>query len=113
MDKKAKSFAVRLKEALDDLGIPERGRQMLLSREFKVSQPSAKRWLDGQNYPDTEKIIEIALWSKTSIDWLLTGRGEKHPQYLENQGELNSAIQALINLPAEKRAIALRLLQAL
>lgn len=113
MAKKAESFSQRLKEALDDMGIPERGRQMLLAREFQISQPSAKRWLDGENFPDTEKIVELATWSKTSTDWLLTGRGVKHPSEFDYPDKVKESISCLLSLSPSKQSIALTLLKAL
>lgn len=95
------------------MGIPSRGRQMLISRLFKVSQPSAKRWLDGENFPDTEKLVEIAAWCKTSIDWLLTGRGIKHPPEFNYPVSVISSIECLISMSAAKQEIASKLLNAL
>lgn len=113
MAKKAEGFAIRFKEAMDDMGIPARGRQMLISRLFKVSQPSAKRWLDGENFPDTEKLVEIAAWAKTSIDWLLTGRGIKHPPEYSYPTSVVNSIECLISMSEAKQEIALKLLNAL
>ena len=113
MAKKAEAFSIRFKEAMDDMGIPPRGRQMLISRQFNVSQPSAKRWLDGENFPDTEKLVEIAAWSKTSIDWLLTGRGVKHPNEFDYPETVSNSIQYLLSMTPAKQEIALKLLNAL
>lgn len=113
MVKKAEAFSIRFKEAMDDMGIPSRGRQMLISRQFNVSQPSAKRWLDGDNFPDTEKLVEIAAWTKTSIDWLLTGRGIKHPSEFDYPDDVNESIGLLLSMPKSKQDIALQLLKAL
>lgn len=72
-------FSQRLKEILADKGVAEWGRQRFLAKKFGVAHPSAKRWLDGTGYPETAKLIAIAEWGNTTIDWLLTGRGLKHP----------------------------------
>lgn len=113
MSKKAEGFSIRLKEAMDDMGIASRGRQMLLAREFHVSQPSAKRWLDGENFPDTEKIVELAEWSKTSIDWLLTGRGTKHPIEFGYPRDVLDAMDCLLSMSESKQNIAIKLIKAL
>lgn len=88
-------FARRLNEILDDIGVPQRGRLVTLARRFHVTHPSAKKWLDGQGYPDTDRLIELAVWGKTSLDWLLTGRGQKHPQDLEAPQEFQDTVELL------------------
>ncbi len=113
MSKKANEFSARLNEAMDDLGIPPRGRQMLLSRQFGISQPSAKRWLDGDNFPDTGKIVELAAWTNTSVDWLLTGRGLKHPDDLNLTPEVMATLKLLRSMQPNQQVLALKLLQAL
>lgn len=113
MSSKCEAFSLRLKEAMDDAGVPKRGRQMLLSKEFEVSQPSAKRWLDGNNYPDIDKVIEIANKYNCSVEWLLTGRGLKHPIDLELSDEFKTALEVLMGLSQEQRTIALKILEVL
>lgn len=47
-----------------------------VQRSLGISYQSAKNYLSGR-YPDPEILIKIALVTGCSIDWLLTGRGEK------------------------------------
>lgn len=67
-------FSKRLNQALDEKGIPERGRTTLLSKQFSVTPKAANKWLNGESMPETEKLINIALWLGKSIEWLLTGK---------------------------------------
>ena len=84
MSNNLQSFAQRLNEILDDIGVPKRGRLVTLARRFNVTHPSAKKWLDGNGYPDTDRLIELALWGNTSLDWLLTGKVTFSPRTGEN-----------------------------
>lgn len=84
MGNNLEGFSQRLKEILADQGLPQWGRQRFLSKQFNVAHPSAKRWLDGIGFPETAKLAAIAEWSNTSVDWLLTGRGPKHPIDINN-----------------------------
>lgn len=71
------AFAERLIEICADKGLKAHGRQAALARQMKISQPAAKKWFDGDAMPDTDKIVEIALWGNVSFEWLMTGRGPK------------------------------------
>ena len=70
-------FAKRMNKVADWLGIPPKGnnRQSALGKIFGVSQESARKWLEGESLPQTQKCIEIAKRAKVSFDWLMTGRG--------------------------------------
>lgn len=70
-------FAERMNKVADMLGVPPKGanRQQIFGKLFGVSQESARKWLSGESFPQTEKCIEIAKKAKVSIEWLLTGRG--------------------------------------
>lgn len=114
MENKTNGFNLRLKEALDDMHVPDRGRQMLLSRRYNVSQPTAKRWLDGTNYPEIEKLQAIAQWTNTSIDWLLTGTGPKNKFHNpDNSSIFQEAFCILNSLDQTKIKLAVDLLRAL
>lgn len=74
-------FAARLNEALDTSGLevpPKgKGRQEFVRRMFGVSQKGARKWLEAEGFPTLEKAVEIAKRLSVSIEWLLTGRGDK------------------------------------
>lgn len=95
MSNNLQSFARRLNEMLDDVGVPRRGRLVMLARRYGITHPSAKKWLDGNGYPDTDRLIDLALWGNTSLDWLLTGRGQKHPTDLEVSKDFQDAVELL------------------
>jgi len=71
-------FSRRLNEALDARGYPpkNRGRQTALADAMDVSQGAARKWLEGESFPDLDKIVDLALKLKINSDWLLTGRGD-------------------------------------
>jgi len=70
-------FSKRMNIVADMLGVPPKGsnRQTLLGKMFNVSQESARKWLEGESIPQTEKCIEIAKKAKVGFEWLMTGRG--------------------------------------
>lgn len=75
-------FARRLHLALDQQGIPRRGRQTRLGKMFGVSQKAAGKWLSADAIPSMERSIEITKALDVCLEWLLTGRG---PMTLEMQ----------------------------
>ena len=74
-------FSRRLNEALDEspLGVPIKGdgRQIFVSRLFEVDQKGARKWLEGEGFPKLERCIIISKKLNVSVEWLLTGRGNK------------------------------------
>lgn len=70
-------FSERLNHALDINGIPTkgRGRQLVVAKMFNVSQKGASKWLEGQAFPEQERLIAIAERLKVNVEWLLTGKG--------------------------------------
>jgi hypothetical protein len=72
-------FARRMNRVADLLKIPPKGqnRQFLLGKKFHVSQESARKWLEGESFPTTEKCIEIAKEANVSFEWFVTGRGDE------------------------------------
>ena len=72
-------FSARLNEALDDAGVPQKGmgRQSALVRMLGVSHRVAKKWLDGEEFPPTSKMVKIASQLKVRSNWLFSGQGDK------------------------------------
>lgn len=70
-------FPLRLRQALDAAGfLPEgEGRQQQIATRFKVSQQAAGKWLRGETLPEFKRVIEIAVATGFTVDWLMTGRG--------------------------------------
>lgn len=98
-------FARRLHLALDQQGIPRRGRQTRLGKMFGVSQKASGKWLSADAIPSMERSIEIAKALDVPLEWLLTGRG---PMALEMQeSSLSNRELALLNkyraISAEQR----------
>lgn len=70
-------FPLRLRKALDAAGFPPEGdgRQQQIATRFKVSQQAAGKWLRGETLPEFKRVIEIAVETGFTVDWLMTGRG--------------------------------------
>lgn len=67
------AFSARLHEALDALGIPERGRMRRLAEMTGVSINAAKKWLIGESIPQRERWKEIAAAVGADWQWLFLG----------------------------------------
>lgn len=78
MDEKV-SFSKRLNQLLDEIGVSPkgRGRQIAVGKMFGKNQKSARRWLEGEGFPELALAIRMATLFNVSLEWLLTGRGEK------------------------------------
>lgn len=71
-------FAKRLIQLCDEKALPERGRQATLARVCKCKPSSANKWFNAISLPDATNLLVIAEWGKTTVDWLLSGRGATH-----------------------------------
>lgn len=70
-------FARRLTWTLDAAGFPVgRRRTGALSEQHDVSRETARKWLGGLALPELERLIELAVHYRVSVEWLVTGRGE-------------------------------------
>lgn len=79
IDVEKQAFADRLNEVLDDLKAPPKGkgRQEAAAQMFGVGQKGARKWLEGEGFPEMEKCIAIAKRGNVHFEWLMTGRGPK------------------------------------
>lgn len=70
-------FSERLNHALDIYGVPQKGkgRQISVAKMFGVSQKGASKWLEGQAFPETERLVIIAGRLNVNVQWLITGKG--------------------------------------
>lgn len=76
------AFAKRLVTALDNAGIPHRGRGAELQRRLQKhpqnrdeapSLPAIRKWLEGDSLPEIKRIGLLADIAGVSVEWLLTG----------------------------------------
>lgn len=79
MNNEKAKFSDRLNEALDDAGVPLKGmgRQSTLVRMLGISHRVAKKWLDGDEFPPTSKMVKLATELQVRSNWLFSGQGEK------------------------------------
>lgn len=70
-------FSKRLKECLADKwpNLTQKQKAEMLG----IKQATLSEWLTAKKMPGLEKLIEISLIMNVTIDWLGTGRGQKHP----------------------------------
>ncbi|MGD9539048.1 MAG: helix-turn-helix transcriptional regulator [Alphaproteobacteria bacterium] len=67
----------RLKAAADIVGGPDE-----LARRTSIRRRTLGDYLSGASEPKASALKAISAVTKIAIDWLVTGRGPKHPQYL-------------------------------
>lgn len=79
MASEKKKFAGRLNEALDEAGFPPlgNGRRAALARLMEVPSHMAGKWLKGEAFPATSKLVKLAQHLGVRSNWLLTGAGAK------------------------------------
>jgi len=77
MHSEAQNFSDRLNEALDFAGIPQKGmgRQSALVRMLAISHRVAKKWLEGEEFPPTSKMVKISSMLNVRSNWLFSGQG--------------------------------------
>jgi SOS-response transcriptional repressor LexA len=75
-------FSARLNKALDEGGYPalNKGRQVLVAKNFGVSQEAARKWVSGESIPATTRATEIARELKVNYEWLIGGQGPMRQQ---------------------------------
>lgn len=68
-----RAFAERLNRVLDRAGIVPKGqgRQVQVAADLKVSQKGARKWLEGETYPNLAKLAQIARRYGTSMEYLV------------------------------------------
>lgn len=78
MNSEAIKFSRRLHQALDFAGIPQKGmgRQSALVKMLAISHRVAKKWLDGEEFPPTSKMVKISSMLNVRSNWLFSGQGE-------------------------------------
>jgi len=110
-----RAFASRLNAICDDKRVPPKGqnRQAEVARIFGVSQKGARKWLEGEGLPTLERAIEMALWADVSVEWLLTGRGERHAPASALDNYSQTMLAVMEKLPPYLKATALDQVKAL
>lgn len=109
-------FKDRLKSIMDEESL--RG----FGRKAGISDGALRHYLNGESYPDLDRLAAIAEKSGVNLLWLATGEGPKHPEaragpcesggYVEVE-RLQEAVEAVEiigkNAPAERKARAIAL----
>lgn len=52
--------------------------QDAVARHFGVNRVSVTQWEGDTTRPDPDKIVRLALLLRTTVEWLLEGRGQRH-----------------------------------
>jgi len=104
-------FAMRLNEALDDAGIPPKGdgRSSALVDMLGINHQEAQKWLDGEEFPKTSRLVKMATMLQVRSNWLLSGQGEKYPPDVEvEQRVKTTVVETADELSKEAFALASR-----
>jgi len=73
-EKSKSEFAKRLHLCLDTMRVPARGRLTAVAKMFDVSISGARKWLEGDAYPDTYRMETFAEVLSVRSQWLFTGK---------------------------------------
>jgi hypothetical protein len=101
-------FWSRLVAAFEERGLGTK--QVDISKRYNVTQPSVHRWKEGKNLPTPETIIQMAEDGNVCVEWLYTGRGEKHPPISEQSTD-REILDLLRNLDESSKQEVLRWVQ--
>jgi transcriptional regulator with XRE-family HTH domain len=88
------SFATRLKAACLERYGPKY-KQKDLAQAVGVSAPTMSNYLRGELLPSMDTAITISHEIGVSVEWLLTGRGDKYPPTSGSLVEMRAAIKRL------------------
>lgn len=97
-------FGARLIEVCADMELPERGRQTKLAKLFGVSQQAVRKWLDGEAFPEMDKVLAIAEWAQVNVNWLLQGSGPKFDKTLPTRAIVIDEVMSQ-GTPEERREL--------
>lgn len=103
------AFADRLIEICTEKKLKPHGRQAALGRILKVTQPGVKKWFDGESLPDTDKLIELAIWGEVCFEWLMTGRGPKRIDELYPTKAIAHVAEIMQNMDIQEQYLVARL----
>lgn len=67
----------RFKQARDKAGLTQQD----VATHFDISRVSVTNWESGKTKPDMDKIPQLALLFKVSIDWLMSGKGHMSTEH--------------------------------
>lgn len=98
------SFWARLTEAMKDKG--KKPTQVAAGAIVGVRQTSARKWATG-GFPEMGTAIKLATELGVSVEWLLTGRGSKHPAGADDE-QLREVLWLWVRLDAEKKGDLLK-----
>jgi transcriptional regulator with XRE-family HTH domain len=100
-------YAGRLKELQTNKGIKT---QIELSAWMGFSKSIISAWMRGEKIPSMDTALKIATMFDVCVEWLLTGKGPKHPNE-EAQLNLNDYINVTNLTPEQLQAVKLIIAQ--
>lgn len=107
-------FSQRLNKVCDEASLPMRGRRAMLAQLTGVSGEAARKWLSGEAIPAMTHVAALATHFGSSAQWLLTGNEDaSNNGLLTLTNEETQLILMLRSLPANERAMALRMISAM
>lgn len=89
------TFWDRLTSAFEGAGLDTS--QSAIARQVGLGQSAVAKWASGAGYPTLRHCIHIARMTDVSVEWLLTGRGNKK----QEGSDMDELTQALLNHWAE------------
>lgn len=116
------AFAARLNEICDDMGIAPKfnGRQAELASAIqkitgeKITPNAARKWVEGEGFPSTDKIILLARWASVNTEWFITGQGSKASvDYTKLEPKIDAVVKIMQEMSEYQKEQAVRLIDAI
>lgn len=92
---RAQAFADRLNKALTAVGAPIRGRATYIQERlpYNVSVVAIRKWLNGDNIPNTKKLRDIAMIAETTIEHLIGENSAPKTEAMQANAEFMGMIR--------------------
>lgn len=106
MNSECQKFSKRLNEVLTDAGFPEpdEDRTAAVANLLKVPSEQVAKWLAGESYPKTNKLVKLAKYVRVRSNWLLSGIGGKQLDANEEEAYISQIKSQLDDeLPEEQK----------
>lgn len=89
-----RKFVVRLNRAMDEIGLPTRGRPAWLAKQLKISVPATQKYLNGTAMPKGSRWEDVATAVHVNVAWLRDGQGQMKDGAVESGGSLLERMHA-------------------
>ena len=86
-------------------------KQTPLAKWLGFSQPTVNDWLNGKGLPSLDTAIKLADKFGVCVEWLVTGKGQKHPNEESQPTNHNGYLESANLTPEQLQVVKLMIAQ--